>query len=168
MHVGAPLSLLQATQAALSDEIRHAEDVLAAAVAAGAPPGIFATLPEATTPFAADPAAALLHDVLVGGCIGETLAAFRAEDRADAWARQPSHAALVDLGRRIAEDEARHAALAFATARFLLGRRPELRGVVDSTFARFGKDASADDVARVAPAWRVAFGAPSPGSAVVA
>lgn len=152
MQLGAPLSLLAATQQALADEIRHADDVLAAAIAHGAAPVVFGALPEATTPFADDTARALLDDVLVGGCIGETLAAFRVE------ARGAAHPSIAALCVQIAEDEARHAALAFATARFVLQQRPDLRDVVEATFSAFCRTASVDDVACVAPAWRAAFG----------
>jgi hypothetical protein len=152
MQLGAPLSLLTATQQALADEIRHADDVLAAAIAHGASPVVFGALPEATTAFPNDVARALLDDVLVGGCIGETLAAFRVE------ARGTAHPSIAAMCRTIADDEARHAALAFATARFVLGVRPELRDVVDAAFADFCERANVDDVACVAPAWRAAFG----------
>jgi hypothetical protein len=144
--------LLAATQLALADEIRHADDVLAAAIAHGATPVVFGALPEATTAFPNDVARALLDDVLVGGCIGETLAAFRVE------ARGTAHPSIAAMCTRIADDEARHAALAFATARFVLGVRPELRAVVDAAFADFCSSANVDDVACVAPAWRAAFG----------
>jgi hypothetical protein len=152
MKLGAPLSLLTATQQALADEIRHAADVLDAAIAHGAAPVVFGTLPEATTPFADDAARALLSDVLIGGCIGETLAAFRVESRGKA------HPSIAAMCMKIADDEARHAALAFATARFILVVRPELGSVVDAAFTDFCADASVDDVACVTPAWRAAFG----------
>lgn len=152
MQLGAPLSLIAATQQALADEIRHADAVLAAAIAHGAAPVVFGALPEATTPFADDVARALLNDVLVGGCIGETLAAFRVE------ARGATHPSIAALCAQIAEDEARHAALAFATARCVLQLRPDLHDVVAATFADFCSTGSVDDVACVAPAWRAAFG----------
>jgi hypothetical protein len=155
MHLGAPTALLRATQDAIADELRHADDTLAAAVAHGHPPGAFGALPAATAPFVDDVARTLLDDVLAGGCIGETLAAFRAE------ARAAQHPSIRGLCARIADDEARHAALAFATARFLLDLVPDLQAVGEEVFASFCASAAADDVARVAPVWRAAFAASS-------
>ncbi|MFN9808549.1 MAG: hypothetical protein ACK6CU_02825 [Deltaproteobacteria bacterium] len=151
LHLGAPTDLLRATQEALADEIRHAEDLLAAAVRHGAAPVTFGPLPEATAEFRGDVAAGLLEEVLTGGCIGETLAAFRAEARAAA------HPSIRALCLRIADDEARHAALAFATVRFLVARRADLVPTVDARFARFRAEANASELACVAPVWDAAL-----------
>jgi hypothetical protein len=111
----------------------------------------FGPLPEATAEFRGDVAAGLLEEVLTGGCIGETLAAFRAEARAAA------HPSIRALCLRIADDEARHAALAFATVRFLVARRADLVPTVDARFARFRAEANASELACVAPVWDAAL-----------
>jgi len=125
--LGAPAILLEKTQRALADEIAHTNDMLAWCERMGAPllPG---ALPEAVAPFpsfgdARGIATALLHDVIEGGCIGETLAAHDLATRAlDLGIPEELRAVLA----RTAEDEARHAALAFETARWIVTVRPNL------------------------------------------
>jgi len=127
--LGAPETLLTKTAAALSDEIRHARDAFALASALGGAPVGPGPLPEAVAPLAEGPgfARTLLLDVLRGGCVGESLAAARASSRAtDPTCPSDVRAFYI----RIADDEARHAALAFETARFLVDRDPTLIDVV--------------------------------------
>jgi len=121
MALGAPLWLLAETQAALGDEIRHAEMSIARSG------GAFGALPAATAPIARD-VASLFRDVFRGGAIGEARAAMLAERQ---WLEtgDPFH-------ETIAIDEARHAALAFKTLRWLLDTHPELAAVRDDEIAR--------------------------------
>lgn len=143
MALGAPLALLERTQAALRDELEHTRGSvawLAHHAGAEAVPG---RLPEALAPLApqrggeAELARALLLDVLRGGCVGEALAAeamlARAEEASD-----PQLAAWL---RRVADDETRHATLAFETALWLVRSRPELGQVVVDECAGLGGDA---------------------------
>lgn len=145
MALGAPSWLLAKTQSALADEIRHATDTFAWVGRLGAPTEA-GPLPEAVAPLRAGPTlgAELLRDVFRGGCVGETLAACRAAERAadESTRRDPWSAELSAFFARIAEDEARHAALAFETARWLLGRAPDLRPVLDEEVERFRRGAT--------------------------
>lgn len=140
--LGAPESLLQRTHAALGDEIRHARQAFELASALGGAPIGPGPLPEAVAPLRAGPTLAreLLLDVLRGGCVGEALAAARAAERAE----DPALPARVRaFYTNIAGDEARHAALAFETARFLVDRDPSLHGLVAEVFADLGPGARA-------------------------
>lgn len=123
--LGAPADLVAAHVVAQADEVRHAEVCFTLASRFAGRPVRAAALPHALAPLSAEPAALLL-DTLVGGCVGETLAAARAQAAASRADDDEVREAL----RGIAEDEARHAALAWRTARWLLGRHPELRPLV--------------------------------------
>jgi hypothetical protein len=121
--LGAPRHLIEKSSAALHDEIRHAADAWS-----DGGPGL---LPAAIAPFPsfATLAADLVVDVFRGGCLGET----RAAERALARAREGGPDAA--LHQRIAEDEARHAALAFETAIWLADRFPDARAALDAEVA---------------------------------
>jgi hypothetical protein len=137
MALGAPLDLLARTQQALADEIEHTRGSLAwlrrldRADAQG-PSDALGVLPEAVAPIADAAlgldalARALVVDVIHGGCVGETLAAEAMLQRA-AQAPDPELATWLE---RVADDEARHAALAFETVAWLVTQRPELAAVV--------------------------------------
>jgi hypothetical protein len=137
--LGAPADLVAATSAALADEIAHARASFAwlAALGGGAvQPG---PLYEATAPLRTgeEGAEALLCDVFRGGCVGETLAAHRAAERA--LEAPPQMRAFYT---QIAEDEARHAALAFRTVRWLASRDDRLRDVVRAEIDAFFETAT--------------------------
>jgi hypothetical protein len=145
--LGAPSWLVGATSEALADEVRHAEATFTwyAAVSGDAlAPGALA---EATAPLRSGEGAreALLRDVFRGGCVGETLAACRAAERA-----QDAPGGLSAFYTQIAEDEARHAALAFRTALWLRDEG-SLAGVLDDEMARFHAAATPDERATMAP-----------------
>jgi hypothetical protein len=137
MALGAPLELLARTQRALADEIEHTRGCLAWLQRSGGPEDALGVLPEAA---AAIPGAdhgldalaqALLVDVLHGGCVGETLAA-------EAMLERAAHAPEAEFAEwlaRVADDEARHAALAFETAAWVVAQRPALKQVVLSELA---------------------------------
>lgn len=111
MSVGAPPALIAAHQEASLDEIEHAKRAFGLAAAYGALRSPRAL--EVPGPREAD-LARLARDVCVEGCINETAAALVAERAARCAAIEPVRAVL--LG--IASDEARHAALAWATLRW--------------------------------------------------
>lgn len=153
MALGAPLDLLARTQRALADEIEHTRGCLAWLRSftpdALGPSHALGELPEAAAPIADAAlgrdalARALLVDVLHGGCVGETLAA-------EAMLERATHAAHPELAtwlERVADDEARHAALAFETAAWLVSQRPELAAVVHAELAALPSSVSA----RIAP-----------------
>jgi len=147
LALGAPAWLVAKTQAALADEIRHATRTFAWAGGIGPGP-----LPEAVAPLASDDLAAdLARDVFRGGCIGETLAAHEAADLAETAPIPELRAYYTD----IAEDEARHAALAYETALWLRSRFPSAKLALDEAVASFR--ASPD--ARLAELIDSAFGA---------
>lgn len=131
--LGAPSWLVAATARALSDETEHAEGAFALARVFGdeaASPGEF---PEAIAPMPefAGLAEALLVDVIRGGCVGETLAVLEATELRDAAPEQAR-----DYFTRVIADEARHAALAFQTVRWLVARMPALVPLAQRTFAQ--------------------------------
>jgi hypothetical protein len=107
---GAPVDLLAQTHAAALDEVRHAQLAFALASAyAGTAfgPGAF----EAATRAATDgDLRSLALETFTDGCIGETAAAYHAELAAAAACDPEVAQALA----QIAEDEARHGALAWA------------------------------------------------------
>jgi hypothetical protein len=116
MALGAPPALLIDTQAAMADELRHAQAAFALASAyAGAPVG--------PGPLAVDGALAqvdlqaLLHMTVEEGCVGEAVAAVEAAEAA-ARAQDPVVKAVLE---GIAQDEAAHAALAWRTVQWALG-----------------------------------------------
>ncbi|MBX3226670.1 MAG: ferritin-like domain-containing protein [Labilithrix sp.] len=134
MALGAPLALVHETQAALADEIRHTEMTLALLERAGRPLRI-AALEAATLPLRRD-VADFFRDVLRGGAVGETLAAADADERRE-HARDPELAAYYAT---IADDEARHAALAYKTLRWLLDAHPTLAATLTEERARLNAD----------------------------
>ena len=108
LAVGAPAELLAACAQAGLDEVRHAQACFALAAAHGAAmePGPLPLL----TPRAGG-LVALACDTFREGCVGETIAALSAM-RAARACRGPAVAAALAT---IAEDETRHAELAWAT-----------------------------------------------------
>lgn len=149
MALGAPLSLLAETQLAMSDEIRHTERTLDVIEQLTGERPAFGALPEATAPLARGEAG-FFRDVLIGGAIGETLAAAAAQARLDA---RPS-----DLDEMILADESRHAALAFKTLRWLSARNPSLIAIVTEERAKLAAVDSATD-RLLAPLFETAFSA---------
>ena len=122
LWLGAPAALVGEVLAAQADEIEHAR--LAYGLASR-----FATTPVGPGPLtaAASPRQAVteIFDGLVTeGCLEETLAAVEAGVAARRCADPEVRAVL----RRIAADEARHAALAWKTAGWMVQQYPELRG----------------------------------------
>jgi hypothetical protein len=116
--LGAPAALLGWTHSAAADEVTHAEMTFALA-------SRYAGRDLGPAPFAAaramtatgDPFALAL-ETFVDGCIGETVAACTAQAAAQT-ARDP---AVRAVQQRIADDESRHAELAWATLAFCYRR----------------------------------------------
>ena len=137
--LGAPAHLLAATSRALSDEIEHARQAFDLARRFGATKHAPGPFPEAIAPFPpqAQLAESLLADVIIGGCVGESLAVLEAEAL-----RLTAPAEAHAFFERVIADEARHAELAFTTARWLLEREPSLASVafdaVGRALDRFG------------------------------
>jgi hypothetical protein len=115
LALGAPPALVSESTAAMQDETEHAKIAFALASAYGGSPVGPSALPidgalEVTS------MAAVVRLVVREGCIGETLAAIAAREEASAEA-DATVALLLD---RIAEDETRHAALAFRFVQWAL------------------------------------------------
>lgn len=122
LALGAPPELVMDAQVAAADEVRHAR--LAYGLAsryAGAPVGP-GPLPLADAAPALD-ARSVMHGLVSEACIGETLGAAELFAAADTCVDTRLAAALREAGH----EEARHAALAWRTLRWLLATHPELR-----------------------------------------
>jgi hypothetical protein len=129
MALGAPPDLLADTAAAQADEIAHAKALFALAARIDGQAQGPGPLDLTGVCWQVDPAE-LLVATLREGCWGELLAAAEAEEAA-----RTSRSDIAEVLHTIAKDEARHAALAFRTVRWILLRWPELRPLVGSTVA---------------------------------
>jgi hypothetical protein len=117
-HYGAPRALLRAIESARADEVRHARLLTALARRFGGvfrEPRLRARGPRTLLELAVENA--------VEGCVRETFGALVALRQARA-AREPSVASVM---HRVAEDEIRHASLAFRVDRWLRTQLPEPR-----------------------------------------
>lgn len=149
LALGAPAQLVRDAQAAGLDEVGHAEHAfsIASRLAGRAiGPG---KLPELDTPLATD-LTSVARATLVEGCIGETLAAIIAQEQAHKAGDSTARKAL--LG--VADDETRHAELAFRVVAWALAQggpelRHALRGEVERRLARLPEPSS---TAQVSPA----------------
>ncbi|MCX4239782.1 ferritin-like domain-containing protein [Paraliomyxa miuraensis] len=141
MAVGAPPALLAEAQRAGLDEIDHAQRCLALAARYGGAPMQPGPLPA----LAPRPAtlARLAADTFAEGCVGETIAALAAQRAA----RGCTEAEVARHLEPIADDEARHAALAWSTIAWAL---------------REGGEAVASELRRAAAALRPVPERPEP------
>jgi hypothetical protein len=139
LSLGAPPDLLVATHAAMADETEHARACFALASAyAGAHVGPGPLSLDGA--LAGGDAAAIVRLAVLEGCIGETVAAVEAAEAASR-AEDPVVAAVL---AKIAEDESRHAELAWRFVRWAIAADPALAGVADGAFAA----ALADELGR--------------------
>ncbi len=126
---GAPADLVADATRAQADEIRHAQQAFALAHHLGAP----AHAPGAL-PMTGLTVRETLEDVLIAaiheGCVGETLAAHEAA----VGARHATDPAVREALTAIAEDETRHAALAWRMVRWVLDQRPDLHPAAEAAF----------------------------------
>ncbi|MCB9582072.1 MAG: ferritin-like domain-containing protein [Polyangiaceae bacterium] len=138
LGLGAPLSLLQESNAAQLDETAHAALAFSFASSyAESPLGPTALdLGGALPPL---DARQVLADVIREGCIGETLAAVEAEHAASQTLDPAVRSALASIAR----DETRHAALAWRFVTWLVGERPELRDVARRELALAQREVTA-------------------------
>ncbi|MET0340654.1 MAG: ferritin-like domain-containing protein [Polyangiales bacterium] len=110
---GAPADLVTRAQAARDDEVRHAAEVGALATARGGMPGAPTVHAQAVRTLDA-----IAIENAVEGCVRETYGALVGAHQA-ARARDPGLRAAMG---RIADDEARHAALSHAVHAWIVGR----------------------------------------------
>jgi hypothetical protein len=131
LALGAPPDLLVDVQAAALDEIQHARVAFALASALSGdrvgpgPLDLTDVTPRSDAP-------AVLAALLVEGCIGETLGAAEAQDAA----HHATDPVLRDLLQQIADDETRHAALAWRTVQWMLTQDPALAPIVHDALAQ--------------------------------
>lgn len=131
MALGAPADLVADTQRASADEVEHARLAygLASALAdeeLGPGPLTLDTMALDTDPLT------VLKGLIEEACINETLGAIEARFAADAC-DVPQIAGVL---RRIAEDELRHAQLAWRSLQWLMAEHPELRDAATTIYAR--------------------------------
>ena len=136
--LGAPSDLVMDATRAMADEVAHARTAFGIASAIGGTsigPGPLSTQGAAgrTTP------ADVLVATILEGCVGETIAAHEAAVSRDLCTDPAIAVAL----RTIAEDEGRHAALAWRTVRWILAEHPELTPLAHATFDRAEADVRA-------------------------
>ncbi|WP_437669131.1 ferritin-like domain-containing protein [Sorangium sp. So ce131] len=138
LSLGAPPELVAAAQAAMGDETEHARLCFALASA-------FAGRDVGPGPLSIDGALggadprAILVTAVREGCIGETVAAIEAAEAA-LHATDPAVRSALE---KIAEDETRHAELAFRFAAWMIDRDPALAGVVADELAAAAQRAPA-------------------------
>ncbi|WP_437754295.1 hypothetical protein [Sorangium sp. So ce1389] len=144
MAHGAPSSLVEAAHIAALDEVGHARLGFSLASAyRGAPVGPAAFPMPPGIPVAAD-LVALARAAAEEGCIGETVAALVAAEQR-ARAEDPAVRAALEV---IADDETRHAELAWLTVAWAIGAGGEpVRGAVAGVF-----EAAAQSLRRPPPA----------------
>lgn len=130
MALGAPADLLAETQCAASDEVEHARLAYGLASAfAGVPCGP-GPLPMDGVPLDTDPTQ-ILRALVEEACVNETLGAIEARFAADAC----DEPIVADVLARVADDELRHAQLAWRSLRWLVQARPELRRLARRVYA---------------------------------
>jgi hypothetical protein len=148
LSLAAPAELVESAQRASLDELRHAEICFRHAsnhagrvLAPGALPLHGALEAQSFADF--------VRENLLEGCIGETLAAIRVGEQARA---ADDHALAAELAG-IAEDEARHAELAFRILRFCSEREPQVTaGVLREVLAGWRRPADVG-TATTEPRW---------------
>ena len=129
LSLGAPAELIELTNQALVDETKHARLAFALASHFGG---------RAIGPGALDIDSALsdlspcsvLMTTILEGCVGETMAALEAHAALESCSHEQVRSFLV----QVAEDEARHAQLAWSTVKWMLQTRPELRDIAVQAF----------------------------------
>jgi hypothetical protein len=121
LSLGAPAELLRATQQAMADEVRHAQLCFGLAAAyGGAPPCEAGPLRIDGCVSTGMQLEAALHEAIIEGALGEGAAALEALE----GARACVDPVVRDVLSRIAEDEQRHALLAYQTVKWALHAEP--------------------------------------------
>lgn len=148
LSLGAGAELVEQSNRALGDELAHAEIAFALASAysgVSVGPGCLslANALEHESP------ESILELVVLEGCIGETVAALEAREAAVHCADPVVRAVL----ERIADDETRHAALAWRTLRWAIATDPSCLSSIEAAFetglARLDSDPdTTEDLAR--------------------
>ncbi len=155
LALGAPADLVRRAQAAMRDEIRHAELCFGVATALDGEavgPGPLAI--DGSLAGRSD-AATILSAVIAEGCVGETLSALIALAARDAATDPGVKAALAE----IAADELAHAELAWATIAWARSSgAPEWVAAIDAALERVAPISVDDDGPLASPEVARAFG----------
>ena len=131
----APPRLVADALAAASDEVRHTRDALRLASRFAGRELALGSLEVARANAELEDLGAAVRAAVLEGCVGETLAAHEAACLAAHARERDADAEVAEVLRRIADDEGRHAALAWRFVAWALEARPELRPVVEEAFA---------------------------------
>jgi hypothetical protein len=136
LWLGAPAELLRATQQAMADEVRHAQLCFGLAAAyGGAPPCEAGPLRIDGCVSTGMELEAALHEAIIEGALGEGAAALEALEGARACVDPVVRGVL----SRIAEDEQRHALLAYQTVKWALDAEPRRARAVVRECLRVGQ-----------------------------
>jgi hypothetical protein len=147
LAAGAPADLLDGAHRAALDEVRHARLCLSLASAYAGEPVEPARFPFDDRVEVTSDLAVLAARAAREGCVGETIAAVHAAEQLSR-ATDPAVRAALAI---IAEDEARHAELAWRTVRWAIGEGgAPVRDAVAAVFASLGsaearEEAASDD-----------------------
>jgi hypothetical protein len=131
MALGAPPELLAETARAMVEEIDHARRCFALASAYGDSPVGPGPI-DTTDAQGSTDALTVLLETFTDGCINESMAAAEAQ----LLAERVTDPVLRETLQCIAEDETRHAALAWKTVRWILQRHPELQPTLVEAWVR--------------------------------
>ena len=129
MSIGAPSSLLVASQQASLDEIKHAKmcyGLASAFIGSDVGPGLL----DVNGSIDSMDLKEIIRSVIQEGCIGETLSAIEAR----LAAHNAQHDTIKATLSQIASDETSHAQLAWDTINWIIKRYPDTRTFVEETF----------------------------------
>lgn len=129
MQLGAPADLVADATRAMGDEVRHAK--AAYGVASSFAGKDLGPGPLDTTGADESSVEAMVLSAVREGCIAETIAAAQARAAAEACTDE----GIREMLEGVANDESRHATLAWRFVRWALSEHPELRDAVAAAFA---------------------------------
>ncbi len=144
LNMGAPAETIEASNRAQMDETLHARmafEIASRYAGRDVGPGALSVQGSLLE----DSWEHILATTIEEGCIGETCAAIEAAHAA-ILCEDPAVARVLE---RIAEDESRHAALAWRTVAWMIGERPELRAVAARLFEEAAAEAASKPAAHV-------------------
>ena len=129
MSMGAPTTMLIGSQKAALDEIKHAKmcyGIAKSFLGAKIQPSTL-NIDGSVTKISNSE---IIQSVITEGCIGETVAAVRAQLSVH-YAKEPN---IKSILQEIASDETNHSQLAWNTVQWAINRFPELRVIAEETF----------------------------------
>jgi len=149
LALGAPAELVEEATRAMNDETEHAKLCFGIASAAlGHNVGVGPIEVDNCLEGSSDPWT-VLHATLVEGCVGETASAAIASESL----RRCNNECISSVLARIADDEARHATLAWRFTEWVLQNHPELAKNASDVFSQASAALSQTSSAPPAPEW---------------